>query len=91
MFDDFLEALQDSPFEEIPVDARTFIEGEQYLNQPGLSDVQYQIVEAMSQIYRKEEPKKIGGNYLSAMLYGIKTFADNAKNMVRVEIASSGF
>ena len=49
------------------------------------------VVQSAPKIYRKEEPKKIGGNYLSAMLYGIKTFADNAKNMVRVEIASSGF
>lgn len=49
------------------------------------------VVQSAPKIYRKEEPKKIGGNYLSAMLYGIKTFADNAKNMVRVEIASSVF
>lgn len=55
MFDDFLDALQDSPFEEKPVDARTFVEGEAYLNQPRLSDVQYDIVEAMSQIYKKED------------------------------------
>lgn len=49
------------------------------------------VVQSAPKIYRKEEPKKIGGNYLSAMLYGIKTFNDNAKNSVRVEIASSGF
>lgn len=55
MFDDFLEALQDSPFEEIPVDARTFVEGLDYLGQPPLSDIQYDIVEAMSQIYKKED------------------------------------
>ena len=55
MFDDFLEALQDSPFQEIPVDAKTFVEGEDYLNQPPLSQVQYDIVEAMSQIYRKQD------------------------------------
>lgn len=49
------------------------------------------IVQSAPRVYRKEEPKKIGGNYLTAMLYGIKTFVDNAKCMVRVEIASSGF
>jgi hypothetical protein len=54
-FNDFLEALKDSHFAETPVDAKTFVEGEQYLNQPGLSDIQYDIVEAMSQIYRKED------------------------------------
>ena len=55
MFDEFLEALQDDHFQEIPVDARTFVEGEAYLGQPPLSDIQYDIVEAMSQIYRKED------------------------------------
>ena len=55
MFNDFLEALKDDHFEEIPVDAKTFVEGEAYLGQPPLSDVQYDIVEAMSQIYRKED------------------------------------
>ena len=55
MFDDFLEALQDNPFEENPVDAKTFVESEDYLGQPPLSDIQYDIVRAMSQIYRKED------------------------------------
>lgn len=55
MFDDFLDALQDHPFEEIPVDARTFVEGTDFLGQPPLSDIQYDIVEAMSQIYKKED------------------------------------
>jgi hypothetical protein len=55
MFNEFLEALQSDHFEETPVDARTFVEGEDYLGQPPLSDIQYDIVEAMSQIYRKED------------------------------------
>jgi hypothetical protein len=55
MFDEFLEVLKDSHFEEIPVDAKTFVEGEDYLNQPPLSDIQYDIVEAMSQIYKEED------------------------------------
>lgn len=55
MFDDFLDALKSDVFEEIPVDAKTFVEGEDYLAQPPLSDVQYDIVEAMSQIYRQED------------------------------------
>ena len=61
MFNDFLEVLQDSPFEEIPVDARTFVEGEDYLGQPRLSDVQYDIVEAMSQIYKQKDLMDIMG------------------------------
>ena len=55
MFDDFLSALASDNFEERPVDARTFVEGEDYLAQPPLSDVQYDIVEAMSQIYKLED------------------------------------
>ena len=55
MFDDFLEALADSPFEEEPVDAKTFVESEDFLGQPPLSDIQYDIVRAMSQIYKKED------------------------------------
>jgi hypothetical protein len=61
MFDDFLEALQDSPFVEIPVDAKTFVEGEDYLGQPPLSDIQYDIVEAMSQIYKLEDVIRVMG------------------------------
>lgn len=55
MFDDFFEVLKDNNFEETPVDAKTFVEGEAYLGQPPLSQIQYDIVEAMSQIYRLED------------------------------------
>ena len=69
MFNEFLEALKDDHFEEIPVDARTFVEGEAYLGQPPLSDVQYDIVEAMSQIYRKEDLMNIFGEEEGARYY----------------------
>ncbi len=55
MFNEFFEALKNDNFEEMPVDARTFVEGEDYLGQPPLSQIQYDIVEAMSQIYREED------------------------------------
>jgi len=55
MFNDFLEALKDNQFEETPVDAKTFVESPDYLRQPPLSEIQYDIVEAMSQIYKKED------------------------------------
>jgi hypothetical protein len=55
MFNDFIEVLKNNNFEEMPVDAKTFVEGEHYLAQPPLSDIQYDIVEAMSQIYRIED------------------------------------
>jgi hypothetical protein len=62
MFDDFLDALKSDNFAEIPVDAKTFVEGEDYLNQPPLSQVQYDIVEAMSQIYKLEDLIDIMGD-----------------------------
>jgi hypothetical protein len=55
MFDDFLDALKNDNFEETPVNAKTFVEGENFLGQPPLSEIQYDIVEAMSQIYRLED------------------------------------
>lgn len=61
MFNDFLEALQDNPFEENPVDVKTFVESPDYLGQPQLSQIQYDIVEAMSQIYRKEDLQTLMG------------------------------
>tara|TARA_B110000977_G_scaffold98641_1_gene129699 strand:+ start:3500 stop:5275 length:1776 start_codon:yes stop_codon:yes gene_type:complete len=61
MFDDFLDALKSEIFAEVPVDAKTFVEGEDYLGQPPLSDIQYDIVEAMSQIYRKEDLEDLMG------------------------------
>ncbi len=55
MFNEFFEVLKDNNFAEIPVDAKTFVEGEAFLGQPSLSQVQYDIVEAMSQIYKLED------------------------------------
>lgn len=59
MLDEFLDLLDDSPFEETPVDVRTFVEDEDYLHLPPLSDIQYDIVEAMSQVYRLKDLKRI--------------------------------
>jgi hypothetical protein len=69
MFSDFFEALKNENFEEVPVDAKTFVEGEDFLGQPPLSDIQYDIVEAMSQIYRKEDLMDIMGSDEGAKYY----------------------
>jgi hypothetical protein len=61
VFDDFLEALKSDIFAERPVDAKTFVEGEDYLGQPPLSPIQYDIVEAMSQIYKLEDVIELMG------------------------------
>jgi len=61
-FNDFFEVLKNNNFIETPVNARTFVEGSEYLGQPPLSDIQYDIVEAMSQIYRLEDLIDIMGD-----------------------------
>jgi hypothetical protein len=69
MFNDFLEALDDNPFEENPVDTRTFVESPDYLGQPPLSEIQYEIVDAMSQIYKKQDLERIMGSVEGARYY----------------------
>jgi hypothetical protein len=69
MFDDFIEILADNPFEEIPVDVKTFVEGSEYLAQPPLSQIQYDVVQAMSQIYKKEDLQRIMGDVEGARYY----------------------
>lgn len=61
-FSDFLEALDDSPFDEDPVDLDTFLHDPNYLDQPELSQIQRDLVEAMSQIYKEEDLIRIMGD-----------------------------
>ena len=68
-FADFSEVLKSNHFEETPVDAKTFVESPDYLGQPPLSDIQYDIVEAMSQIYRKEDLIDIMGEEKGTRYY----------------------
>jgi hypothetical protein len=60
-FSDFLEVLDSDPFEEYPVDIKTFVMGNKYLNHPPLSDIQYTAVEMMSQIYHEEDLARFMG------------------------------
>ena len=81
MFNDFLEALQENVFEEIPVDIKTFVNGSDYLGQPELSDIQYEVVEAMSQIYREPELQKIMG-----IAEGTKHYKKYTKNELILQL-----
>jgi hypothetical protein len=81
MFNDFFEALKNENFAEIPVDAKTFVEGEAYLGQPPLSQVQYDIVEAMSQIYKKEDLIDLMG-----ALEGEKYYKKYTKNEIILQL-----
>ncbi len=49
-FSDVFNALHETPFDEIPVDAKTFIESEEYLGQPPMSEHQLRCLQAMTQI-----------------------------------------
>jgi hypothetical protein len=69
MFNDFLEVLKENHFEEKPVDAKTFVESSDYLGQPSLSPIQYDIVEAMSQIYKKEDLQELYGDTEGSRYY----------------------
>ena len=60
-FGDFLEALEEDAFEEIPVDIEEFVTSKDYLGLPPLSDYQYQMIKASSQIYKKETLIKLYG------------------------------
>jgi hypothetical protein len=52
-FTEFFNALSDDDFEEIPVDIEEFVQSEAYLGMPHLSDYQYQLIRASSQIYKE--------------------------------------
>jgi hypothetical protein len=69
MFNDFIEVLKENQFEEKPVDVKTFVESSDYLGQPPLSSIQYDIVEAMSQIYKKEDLQDIYGSVEGSRYY----------------------
>lgn len=60
-FSDFLTVLDDNPFEEDPVDLDTFLHDPQYLDQPELSQIQRDLVEAMSQIFKEKDLIRIMG------------------------------
>jgi hypothetical protein len=75
MFNEFFEVLKDNVFEELPVDAKTFVESPNFLGQPPLSDIQYDIVEAMSQIYRLQEVQAMFGKEDGARYF--KKFTKN--------------
>ena len=51
-FDDFISALKDSDFEEKPVGVEEFVTSEYFLGLPPLSEYQYMMVRAGSQIYK---------------------------------------
>ena len=62
MFEDFLNALDENPFDETPVNIEEFVTSKDYLFLPPLSDYQYQMIKASTQIYKKETLIKLYGD-----------------------------
>jgi hypothetical protein len=60
-FSEFISMMDDNPFEETPVDLQTFVYSKDYLGQPELSQIQVDLVEAMSQIYKQEDLQRFMG------------------------------
>jgi len=81
MFNDFLEVLKENNFDETPVDAKTFVESPDFLGQPSLSVIQYDIVEAMSQIYKKEDLQELMGS-----IEGEKYYNKYTKNEIILQL-----
>jgi hypothetical protein len=54
MFEDFLEILAGEEFEEQPVSIEEFVVSNKFLNLPPLSENQYTMIKATTQIYKKE-------------------------------------
>lgn len=53
-FSDFLDALDGESFEERPVSVEEFVTSKEFLGLPPLSEHQYQMINASTQIYKKE-------------------------------------
>ena len=54
MFEDFLGVLEANEFEETPVSIEEFVTSKDYLHLPFLSEHQYTMIKASTQIYKKE-------------------------------------
>jgi hypothetical protein len=68
-FGDFLNVLDDDPFEEYPVGVVEFVTSPDYLGQPGLSEIQYTLVETMSQIYQQKDLERFMDHDKAAQHY----------------------
>lgn len=60
-FSDLIDMLDGEEFDERPVDLATFVTSEDYLGLPPLSEYQYTLIRASSQIYKKSTLEKLYG------------------------------
>jgi hypothetical protein len=60
-FNDLIDILDGEEFDERPVDLITFVTSPDYLGLPPLSELQYELIEKSSQIYKETTLKKLFG------------------------------
>lgn len=60
-FTDILDLLDGEEFDERPVELHEFVTSDKYLGLPSLSEYQYMLIRASSQIYRKQTLEKLYG------------------------------
>jgi hypothetical protein len=60
-FSEYVDALAGDVFEETPVAIEEFVTSEEFLALPPLSEYQYQMIKAMSQVYKKETLVQVWG------------------------------
>ena len=60
-FNDLIDILDGEEFDERPADLRTFVTSPDYLGLPPLSELQYELIEKSSQIYKEATLKKLFG------------------------------
>ena len=72
-FSDFLGALEEDAFDENPVSIEEFVTSKDFLQLPPLSEYQYQMIKASTQIYKKETLLKFQPNHVFPFLLHVKT------------------
>ena len=73
---DLVDAISGDEFDEIPVSIETFVTDEHYLNLPNqpLSDLQYEMVRASTQIFKLETLQRLHGEAEGRRIYREYTF-----------------
>lgn len=84
-FSEYLGALSEEEFEEIPVDVETFVYSKDYLGFPRLSDSQLEIVKIGSQVYKEHTLKRLYGEK-----EGAKLWRQNKKELIMALGKGSG-
>lgn len=76
-FDDILEILDEDEFSEKPVNIEEFVRGSDYLGLPPLSEHQYTLIRASTQIYKEETLYKLYGE-----IEGAKRWAQTCNEVI---------